>query len=73
VPDELSLKVELRLEGVVLRESTLLKSPMLPYVRMIVSLIDGVKLSCHQLVRLLRLALRQHSIAYRRRTDYVLY
>lgn len=38
LPDELSRKVELRLEGVVLRESTLLKSGMLPYVRMIVSL-----------------------------------
>lgn len=72
LPDELSLKVELRLEGVVLRESTLLKSGMLPYVRMIVSLIEGIKLSCRGLVKLLRQALRQHSIAYQRRTEYVL-
>jgi hypothetical protein len=36
---------------------------MLPYVRMVVSLIDGVELTCDELVELLRQALRQHSIA----------
>jgi hypothetical protein len=47
-------------------------SPLLPYVRMVVSLIEGVPRTCQELVRLLRQALRQHSFAFRRRTDYVL-
>ena len=45
---------------------------MLPYVRMVVSLIEGIELSYHELVTLLRQALRQHSIANRTRTEYVL-
>ena len=65
-------KVELRLDGVVLDESSLLNSPMLPYVRMVVSLIEGVEFGCDEIVRLLRQAMRQHSIAYSRRVDYVL-
>lgn len=70
--DELSPKVELRLQGVVLNEASLLKSRMLPYVRMVVSLIEGIELSDQEIVRLLRQAMRQHSIAYRTRSDYVL-
>jgi hypothetical protein len=65
-------KVELRLEGVVLDESSLARSRMLPYVRMVVRLIEGIELRCHEMISLLRRAMRQHSIAYRRRTDYVL-
>lgn len=65
-------KVELRLEGVVLDESRLANSPMLPYVRMVVSLIEGIRLTCQELVRLLRQALRQRSLAFRKRIDYVL-
>lgn len=68
--DESPANVELRLAGVVLRESSLPNSPMLPYVRMVVSLIEGVELTCREVVRLLGQAMRQHSIAYRRRTDY---
>jgi hypothetical protein len=71
LPDELSATVELRLDGVVLDESSLLKSRMLPYVRMVVSLIEGVELGGKEIVRLLRQAMRQHSIAYRRRSEYV--
>ena len=70
--DLLPVTSELRLEGVVLRESSLASSPMLPYVRMVVSLIEGVKLSCHEVVHLLRQAMRQHSIGARRRIDYLL-
>ncbi len=70
--DELQGKVKLRLEGVVLDESSLLNSRMLPYVRMVVSLIEGVELRCDEIVRLLRQAMRQHSIAYSRRVDYIL-
>jgi hypothetical protein len=64
--------VELRLDGVVLDESSLAESLMLPHVRMIVSLIEGIELSCRDVVRLLRRAMRQHSIASRSRINYVL-
>ena len=64
--------IELRLEGVVLDESSLAESPMLPYVRMVVSLIEGVELTCREVLHLLRRAMRQHSIGARRRIDYVL-
>jgi hypothetical protein len=68
----LPVKVELRLDGVVLDESSLARSPMLPYVRMVVSLIEGVELSCREVLRLLRQAMRQRSIGVRRRIDYLL-
>jgi hypothetical protein len=64
--------VALRLEGVVLDEVSLTRSPMLPYVRMVVSLIEGVTFTCREVVYLLRQALRQHSIGARRRLDYLL-
>jgi hypothetical protein len=70
--DEGQGKVELRLEGVVLDESSVVNSPMLPYLRMLVSLIEGIRLTCQELVRLLRQALRQRSLAFRRRIEYVL-
>jgi hypothetical protein len=66
-------RLALQLEGVVLRGATLGRSPMLPYVRMLVQLIERVVLSYQQLLHLLRRALRQHSIGARRRTDYVLH
>mgnify|MGYP005815549283 CR=1 FL=1 len=62
---------ELRLEGVVLRESDVARSPVLPHVRMVIRLIEGVQLSLREVVSLLRRAMRQRSIARRRRTDYV--
>jgi len=62
----------LQLDGVVLDESSVANSPVLPYVRMVVSLIEGIELTCQELVGLLRQALRQHSFAFRRRIDYVL-
>jgi hypothetical protein len=45
---------------------------MLPYVRMVVRLIEGIAFSDQEMLHLLRRALRQHSMAYRRRSDYVL-
>ena len=63
---------ELRLEDVVLRASTLSTSPMLSYLRMLVRLLEGVAVSPRQLVERLRRALRQRSIAFRSRCDYVL-
>jgi hypothetical protein len=65
-------KGELRLAGVVLHEASLLKSRMLPYVRMVVSLIEGIEFSCQEVLFLLRRAMRQHSIASRTRSEYVL-
>jgi hypothetical protein len=70
--DALSETVKLRLEGVVLDESSLARSPMLSYVRMIVSLIEGIELSCDEVVRLLRQAMRQHSFGARQKIDYLL-
>jgi hypothetical protein len=70
--NELAPKVELRLGAVVLNEASLLKSRMLPYVRMVVSLIEGTEFSYQELVQLLRQAMRQHSIANRTRSEYVL-
>src|SRR5208283_533267 len=68
--DPLPVRVEVRLEGVVLDESSLAGSPMLPYVRMVVSLIEGVTFTCREVLCLLRQAMRQHSIGARRRIDY---
>ena len=45
---------------------------MLPYVCTLVSLIEGIEYSHQEVVHLLRQALRQHSIASRSRSDYVL-
>jgi len=70
--DEGEGKVELRLDGVVLDESSVVNSRMLPYLRMVVRLIEGIGLTCQELARLLRQALRQRSLAFRRRVDYVL-
>jgi hypothetical protein len=69
---ERSLKAELRLEDLVLNEATLRTSPMLPYVGMLVGLVESMRLGRHELLKLLLQSLRQHSIAYRTRTDYVL-
>jgi hypothetical protein len=65
-------QVELPGEGVVLEAWQLEASPMLPYVRMLVRLIAGFRLPGQKLVRWLREALRQHSIATDEGTVYVL-
>jgi hypothetical protein len=71
--DELPVKLELRVEEIVLDESSLTRSPMLPYVRMVLRLVEGIELTCQQVARLLRRKLRQRCIALQRRTDYVLW
>ena len=70
--DPLSVKEELRLEEVVLDAENVRNSPMLPYVRTLLYLIEGIQLRGEELVELLIQALRQHSIVFRRRADYVL-
>ena len=69
---ELPLMLELRLPGVVLDESSLARSPMLPYVRIVVGLLEGLELTCREVLGLLRQAMRQRSIGVRRRIDYIL-
>jgi hypothetical protein len=65
-------QVELRGEGVVLETRRLETSPMLPYLRMVVRLIEGFWLPGQELVRWLREAMRQHRIATGESTLYVL-
>lgn len=72
-PTEAQLcRAELRLDGVVVDESSLTSSPVMPYLRMLVSLIEGIAFTSAELLQLLRRALRQRSIAMRKRGDYVL-
>lgn len=70
-PADLSLEVGLRFEGLVLDAASVADSPLLPYVRLLVSLIEGVPISGPELRDLLVRSLRQHRIARRRRADYV--
>lgn len=69
--DALPVTPVLRLEGVVLDEASLASSPMLPHVRMLIGLIEGVELSCSEVVRWLRQALRQHRIGVFHGSDYL--
>ena len=71
VPQELPVPVPVRLEEVVLDESQLRNSPLLPYVGTVVNLLEGRQLNCQQVVEVLVQALRQRSIARRNRADYV--
>lgn len=45
---------------------------MLGHVRLLVSLIEGVAIRRQEILDLLRGSMRQHSIARRRKSDYVL-
>lgn len=65
-------QVDARFDGVFLDESSVMNSPLLPYVRMVVSLIEGVRLTCRELVELLLRIPRQHRFALRSKIDYVL-
>jgi hypothetical protein len=67
----LPLPAELDLAGVVLEEATLTKSRLLPYVRLVVNLIEGLHLSLQEVLQRLRRDLRQHRMGWRNRADYV--
>jgi hypothetical protein len=71
-PAELPLAIELDLEGVILDESSVVNSPMLPYIRTLIWIIDGIRLSHVEVAAWLREVLRQRSIACRSRREYVL-
>ena len=54
-----------------LNEEIVARSPLLPYVVMVMSLIVGHRVSREELLESLRRTLRQHSIGRERRIDYV--
>ncbi len=54
------------------RDGVRLHAVMVGYVRMVTSLIEGRRVSEEEIVEMLVRAMRQHSIARRRRMDYVL-
>jgi len=68
---ELPAPVAARLEGVLLDEASLPHSPMVPYVRMVVSLIEGREFTCQEVVQRLRRTLRQHRIGAREQNGYL--
>jgi hypothetical protein len=55
------LDVKLTLDGVTLREATLASSPMLPYLAMVASLIEGRVIGCEELLQALLRSMRQRS------------
>jgi hypothetical protein len=70
--DSLPEDIQLVLGEVVLTPDIVKSSPTLPYLTTVIRLIEGRPLRQSDLVAHLLEALRQHSMAYRTRTDYVL-
>jgi len=64
--------VKLTLDGFTLREATLASSPMLPYLAMVASLIEGRAIGCEELLRALLRSMRQRSFDRLPRREYVL-
>jgi hypothetical protein len=60
------------LEGLLLNEPTLVSSRILPYVRMVASVIEGRTISRDELMDALRKRMRQHRIGQLPRREYVL-
>ena len=73
VPADVPVTLALDLDGVVLDESSLVNSPLLPYIRTVIQMIDGVRLSLGDVVAWLRQVLRQRNMVYRLRRDYVVH
>jgi hypothetical protein len=72
IPAELSVAVELDLDGVILDESSVVQSPMLPYIRTLIWMIDGIRLSHVEVAEWLVQVQRQRSMASCPRREYVL-
>ena len=72
LPAKLLVDIELDLDGVILDESSVVNSPMLPYIRTLIWIIDRIRLSHVEVAGWLRQVLRQRSMACRRRREYVL-
>ena len=66
-----AVRGEVPLAGLVLDEASVVNSPILPYVRMVVSLIVEESIGKAQLVEELLQILRQRSIDNRTSTQYV--
>lgn len=64
--------VQLVLEGFTLDEATLVNSPMLPYLAMVTSLIEGRTIRHEELLHTLRRSMRQRSLDRLPRREYVL-
>ena len=62
----------LHLDGIVLDESILVNSRILPYVRMVASVLEGRTISREELLAALRKSMRQRSIGRLPRREYVL-
>ena len=63
---------KLVLDGLTLDEATLLNSPMLPYLAMVTSLIEGRTIGADELLNLLLRSMRQRSFDRLPRREYVL-
>ena len=66
-------QLTLNLDGFALEESTLVNSRVLPYVRMVVSVLEGRTISREELIAALRTRIRQRSIGRLSRREYVLH
>ena len=64
--------MKLPLDGFTLDEATLAKSPLLPYLAMITSLIEGHTIRADELLNLLLRSMRQRSFDRLPRREYVL-
>jgi hypothetical protein len=73
VSPALLAQLRLNLDGFVLDESTLVNSRVLPYVRMVVSVLEGRTIGREQLLVALRKRIRQRSIGRLSRREYVLH
>jgi hypothetical protein len=72
-PAALTVNVGLPLDGLVLDEVTLVNSPLLPYMQMVASVIEGRTIRRDELIVALRKRMRQRSIDRLSRRDYVLW
>ena len=64
--------VQLMLDGFALNEATLVNSPMLPYLAMVASVLEGRLIRPEELLQALRRSLRQRSFDRLPRREYVL-
>ena len=64
--------VRLTLEGFAVDEATLVNSPLLPYLAMVASVLEGRSIGAEELLHVLRASMRQRSFDRRPRREYVL-
>lgn len=60
------------LDGFTLDEAALVNSPLLPYLAMVATVIEGRTISCQELLGVLRRSMRQRSFDRLPRREYVL-